>query len=616
MNTTTDYFRWLWGYLRHYKAWLFAAFLSMFTFSAVNGSVLMFVREGMRHLREAFEGSDIQTFGFRSPDVEWLGLQGQEWILIEGTAHHILLNVVFWGLGILCLLVLAEFLKLAIMDVLAIRVGRDIRDDLYDHILRRPLAFFEQRNVGDLMSRLSSDVNQINGSVTGALKDIIQSPLEILVVGGIAVYVAPYLSLIFLGIVPICGYVILKVGEKIKRYSRGSQDVFGNLLSQVQERFSGIKLVKSEVNEPEEISDFQEKNASHYRKKRRKKVAKASLRSFLHFLVYGAALGLMYLGGRFILDGHMHFEDFMVFLMSLIWIYKPIRKLSGVNEKIQNSRGAAERIDSIFEVKEQALTALDEGDRQPTFEDSIEFRNVSFEYEQGDDVVMEGIDFKFERGGRVGIVGESGAGKSTLVDLLLRFYDPTGGTIEMDGHPLPEYELEPYRNLFGLVTQHTILFDDTIANNVRYGRDDIGREQIRDATRQAQAWQFIKEFPDGLDTDIGEQGVRLSGGERQRIALARALVTNPEVLVLDEATSNIDSRSEGLILDSIEQLPGEMTIVSISHALASVQFADQIIVLDDRTIEASGTHDELLGTSPTYEKLYNLQVDEMETAFD
>ncbi|MFB6356390.1 MAG: ABC transporter ATP-binding protein [bacterium] len=507
----------------------------MFAFSAVNGTVLLFLRRGMQHMRKNFGKEGSQSFTIELPDLGFFGFTGGEWVLARGTTGDILITVTFFGVGILIVLVISEFLKLSVMDILAVAVGRDIRDDLYQHILNRPLAFFEQRNVGDLMSRLSSDVNTINGAITGALKDVIQSPLEILVVGGIAVYVAPLLSLIFLLVVPICGYVIFYVGEKIKRYSRNSQDVQGNLLSRVQERFSGIKLVKSEVNEDREIESFKKENRRYYRKERRKKVAKASLRSFLHFMIYGAALGLMFLGGQFIIKGYMNTEDFVVFLASLIWIYKPIRKLSGVNQKIQSSRGAAERIDAVFSESNRVLSQLSEGNREAQYEKSISFDNVYFEYEASDEEVLKDISVEIERGDRIGVVGKSGAGKSTFVDLLLRFYDPVDGQIKLDGIPLQQYCLESYRRLFGLGTQHTILFDDTIAENIRYGREGIDRKRIREATEEAQAWKFIREYEEGLDTMIGEQGVRLSGGERQRVALARALVTNPDILVLDDA---------------------------------------------------------------------------------
>jgi len=615
VETTIDYFRWLWNYLRKYKLWLAGAFLSMFTFSATNGMVLWFMREAMRHMRKSFEGSSVQSFSVQIPHLGWLGITGGEWVLLRGTTSEILVNVTLCGSVVLLVLVIAEFLKLAVMDIIALGVSRDVREDLYQHIIKRPLAFFEQRNVGDLISRLSSDISMINSSVTGALKNVIQSPLEILTVGGIAVYLAPLLSLIFFLVVPICGFVIFKVGNRIKKYSRGTQDVFGRLLSQIQQRFSGIKLVKSEVNEDREIDDFIRMNDRHFRKKRRKRVAQASLRSFLHFMVYGAALCLMYVGGHFIMANYMPPEDFVVFLASLIWLYKPIRKLSGVNESIQESRGAAERIESIFQIERPSLIKLESGQKKPVFADSITFNGVRFEYVGSDESVLEDISFSISPGDRLGIVGESGAGKSTLVDLLLRFYDPVRGSITMDGLPLPQYEIEDYRELFGLVTQHTILFDETVAENIRYGRETLEPSQIEQAARDAQAWEFIQGLQDGLSTEIGENGVRLSGCERQRVALARALATEPDVLILDEATSNIDSHSEDLILESIENLTSDITIISISHALSSVQFADRILVLSNQTIEATGSHSELVSESPTYEKLYNLQVDDFETAF-
>ncbi len=611
MDSTLDYFLWLGGYLKKYTLLLSVAVLGMVVWSLSNGAIILFLRKVMG---EALDGSLGGEFAVTIPSVPVVHPASTRWVLFEGDAHAIWWGICLVCLGILTLTILAEFTRLFVMKYVSLSVSRDLRDDLFENMIRRPVTFFEQRNVGDLISRLSSDIDRVNGSISSALKDIIQSPLELIVVGGIAVYVAPYLSLAFL-VVPLSGYVIMKVGERIKRYSRASQDVLGQLITRMQERFSGIKLVKAHATENDEVRRFRDENQKFFRKMRRKILAGSAEKPFLHFMVYLVGIGVFYLGGDWIIRGSMPPEDFFTFAISLFWIYKPIRKIAGINDKIQGSRGAAERIDQVFSETGESFRDLPDGERRPDFREGFEFERVSHRYPQADTPALKEISLSVSRGERVAVVGPSGAGKSTLIDLLLRFFDPTSGVIRLDGHPLSEYRLREYRRLFGLVTQHTLLFDTSVTENIRYGRSDVSVEQVREAARQAEALPFIRDMPDGLDTLIGERGVRLSGGERQRLSLARALVRNPQILVLDEATSSVDSRSEQMILRAIDNLPEDMTLITISHALATVQFTGRIVVLKDGGVEAVGSHEQLLRESPTYAQLYEHQVEGIQTAF-
>jgi ABC-type multidrug transport system fused ATPase/permease subunit len=303
------------------------------------------------------------------------------------------------------------------------------------------------------------------------------------------------------------------------------------------------------------------------------------------------------------------------FLISLPYVYKSLRKLSGLNDTIQSSRGAAERIENIFSESRVYNVDLNDGEEEPTFDNEIVLKDVGYHYPGYDEMALREINLTLSRGDGLALVGPSGVGKSTFTDLLMRFIDPTTGEIRVDGLELSEYDLTQYRRLFGLVTQKPILFDATISENISYGRDQVSQSDVIRAAQQAEAKKFIDDLPEGFETHVGEKGVKLSGGEKQRIALARALAGDPQILVLDEATSNIDSRSEKMIIDAIENLPTEMTLLTISHALATVQFADEIVVLNDHTIEDVGTHSALLEESPTYRELYEHQVDDLQTAF-
>lgn len=602
----------MWGYARPYLHWIVVAVTGIVFFTLTNAAAVIYIFHKLLSQLEA--GTLAEGLTVSLPEVPLLLPDGYEWVVASGTRYEILNTLMLYAFGIIVVRVISDFIRLFVMKYVSISIARDIRAELYENMLRRPVTFFERRNVGDLMSRLSNDVSQVKQSLSVGLRDLFMAPLELVAAVGLVTYFAPYLALFFL-IIPLCGYAIYHVGNRIKRYSRATQDVMGDLHSRMQERFSGIKLVKSAGYEDTEIEDFNQKNAKHFRKRRRKIASDSILRPALHSFVLFPALGILYLALSFVIEGVLSVTALGTFVISLPYIYKSLRKLSGLNETIQSSRGAAERIESIFEESEEYNVDLEDGERQPEFEEEIVFDSVEYHYPGYEDMALRDLDLSVERGENLALVGPSGVGKSTFTDLLMRFIDPTGGEIRMDGVPLPEYDLGDYRRIFGLVTQEPILFDTTIAENIGYGRAGVDEAAVRRAADQAEAMKFIEDLPEGLWTHVGEEGVKLSGGEKQRIALARALAGDPKILVLDEATSNVDSRSEKMIINAIENLPREMTLLTISHALATVQFADEIIVLNDHTIEAVGKHDTLVEESPTYRELYEHQVDELETAF-
>ena len=613
MDSTMDFVHWLWDYVRPYLLYVIVSIIGIFFFTLTNSAAVIYAFHKLFSQLEAGTLSEGLTVSI--PEVPVLLPQGAEWVVASGTPYEMLNTLIFYGFGIIAIRVVSDFIRLFVMKYVSISVARDIRSRLYENILRRPVTFFEQRNVGDLMSRLSNDIGKVKKAVNVGVRDIFMAPLELVASIGLVTYFAPYLAIFFL-IIPICGYAIYHVGNRIRRYSRASQDVMGDINSLIQERFSGIKLVKSVAREDDEIEDFNEQNSKHFRKVRRKIASDSLLRPAMHSLVLFPALGILYMAASFVIQGFFTLTSVGTFMIALPYVYKSLRKLSAVNQTLQTARGAAERIDDIFGEKRDYYIDLQEGEAVPEFRENIEFDSVSYQYPGYEEFALKDINFTFESGKNVALVGPSGAGKSTFTDLLMRFIDPTSGEIRLDGKPLEEYDLTKYRRMFGLVTQSPILFDDTIKENIRYGRQDIGDEKVFDAARQAEALDFIEELPSGFDTRVGEEGVKFSGGEKQRIALARSLVSNPGVLVLDEATSDVDSRSEQKIVKAIENLPGDITLLTISHALATVRFAEEIIVLNDHSIEAVGKHDQLLEESSTYGELYEHQVGDLQTALN
>jgi subfamily B ATP-binding cassette protein MsbA len=604
MDTTWKFMKWLWSYVSAYWYWLLAGFVGMVAYGLSHGSLMFLIHEVAR---EMFEGNISNRLTLEIPKIPLTNLGGGMVTVMQGTKLQILQAVLLLTILVLIVEVIAESLSKLTMKILAQAVTRDIRAELYKNIIDRSLTFFETRNVGDLLSRVSADIGQVRGSINSSIRDLVQAPLEIIFVLAVAVYAAPILAPAFI-VVPLCVYIVIAIGKRVKKYSRQSQDVLGDILTLMQERFSGVKLVKALCAEAEEKEYFNKINQQFFRKLRRKIVANRIMKTILHVMIYSVGVAVFYVGGLLVFRWKLlEPQGLIVFVVSLFWAYKPLRKAAGVYTKLQEARGAAERIDQIFSETRVLYSRLSSGDKKPEFKDEIKFEDVSYHYPDSATPALDSIDLEIKKGTRIALVGPSGSGKSTFIDLLMRFYDPTTGKVKLDGAPLPEYDLFPLRRMFGLVTQDPVLFDATVAENIAYGRDFVPDEDIRRAAEQAEALEFISRLPQGFETKLGERGIRLSGGEKQRITLARAVVSNPEILVLDEATSNVDSESEQAIVEAIENLPGHLTMVTISHTLATVQHVDEIVVINRHKIEARGSHEELIEKSTTYKSLHQYQ---------
>lgn len=482
-----------------------------------------------------------------------------------------------------------------------------LRGDLYDKVLQLPVGFFTEQRKGDLISRMSNDANEVEWSVMMALEVLIKEPLNILFYLVMMVVISPQLSLFLLVFLPVMGLIIGRVSRSLKKQSTEAGEKNGMVLSILDETLGGIRVIKAFTAEKLIGSRFHRMNAelNHIRNKINFRKDMASpLSEVLGVLVLSAVL---WFGGRLVLGqnaGDLTSEGFITYILFFTQIINPSKALSSAYYNTKRGSAAIERIEEIINapvvVEEAANPVI-----IPSFEKSIEFKNVSFAY--NDVPVLKNINLRLQKGKTIALVGSSGSGKSTLADLVPRFHDVTEGEILVDGINIKDYSIESLRQLMGIVTQEPILFNDTIANNIALSKPDASRDQIEHAATIANAHAFIIRKDNGYDENIGERGGKLSGGERQRITIARAVLKNPPILILDEATSSLDTESERLVQDAINTLMKDRTSLVIAHRLSTVRHADEIIVLKKGEIVERGTHDELVARNGFYKRLVEMQ---------
>jgi len=502
-----------------------------------------------------------------------------------------------------------EFAQSYLMNGVGQRVIRDIRNALYRHMQSLSLSFYMRHPTGVLMSRVTNDVGLMQGAVTEAVTGLIKDVFSALFLVGVIVYRDWKLAVIALVAFPLAFYPIARFGRKLRRTSIRAQEVIGGLTSHLQETISGAKLVKSFGAEEYEVERFATRNANLFRLSM--KVAKVqAMTSPLSEMFAGVgAAAVIFYGGYSVVKGQSTPGNFFSFMTALFMLYEPVKSLSRINNVIQQGIAAATR---VFEVLD---TLPDVGEKKGApglaqIERGIEFDHVDFRYSGEGEYILKDIAFQVSLGTLVAVVGSSGAGKTTLVDLLPRFYDPQNGAIRIDGTDIRDVSLSSLRSRIGIVGQHTILFNDTVRNNIAYGTADATMEKVEEAARRANAHGFITRLPEGYDTVVGEQGMKLSGGERQRVAIARALLKDAPILILDEATSALDSESESVVQEALEHLMRGRTTFVIAHRLSTVRNADTIIVIEDGGIVESGRHEELLARESRYRAFYLKQFEE------
>jgi subfamily B ATP-binding cassette protein MsbA len=500
----------------------------------------------------------------------------------------------------------AFYTQASLMAYIGQRIIYDVRKQMYDHLTAQSLSFFTHRKTGELLGRITYDVTLLQSAVSTTVTSLMRDVMSIIFLLGVIFYQDWLLALLALVVFPIMVYPLVRFGQRMRQASYDGQVAMGNMSSLVEETIGGIRVVKAFGMENYErkrfkaiIKDFMTHQV---------KAMKVQALSFpVMELVAGIGIaGILLYGGLRVADGKATAGMLMAFIVSLLMLYDPVRRLSRANNEIQQGLSAAERIfeilDSPVEVKDPENPAP-----MPSFQQHIEFKDVSLTYPQANRPVLRNIALKVKAGEVVALVGRSGAGKTTLANMILRFMDPSQGCICIDGVDIRSVKQADLRAQMSLVTQEVVLFNDTVLHNIAYGHENIDREKVIEIAKIANAHEFIEKLPQGYDTLVGERGVILSGGQRQRLSLARALLKNAPILVLDEATSSLDTESERLVQQAIDKLMQGRTAIVIAHRLSTIRNADKIVVLDEGQIVQVGSHDDLLKQGGIYAELYELQ---------
>ena len=519
------------------------------------------------------------------------------------------LAFIAWAIvGLYALKGIGSYSSSYLMAYVGQRVVMDLRNALYRHILGQSASFFAHRTTGQLMSRMNNDVGQVQQAVSETFPDLARESLALLFYAVLLFRQDARLALVCIPVAPLIVYPLIRLGQRVRRTTRRSQEALEYLSHLSAEGFTGHRIVKAFATEAQEAERFGAAGDRLFRTNMKVTAALSSLPPLME-LIGGVGMAVaLWFGSRQIAAGQLTPGGFGMFIGTLLLMYGPFKKLSRVNANLQQAIAAAERIfdmlDTHTEVKERAGAAP-----MATFRHAIEFKDVGFGYEDSAARILKGVSFTVRAGEMVAIVGRSGAGKTTLVNLLPRFYDVSSGNILVDGVDLRDVTLASLRRQIGIVTQETVLFDDTVARNIAYGSADASLQEIEDAARAANAHEFIAALPRAYQTEIGERGQRLSGGQRQRLAIARALLKNAPILVLDEATSALDSESEQLVQAALANLMKDRTSFVIAHRLSTIRRADAIIVLEKGRVVEMGRHDELLAQSEgAYATLYQMQL--------
>jgi len=485
----------------------------------------------------------------------------------------------------------------------------NLRNDLYDSVLRRSAAFFQKHTTGTLISTIINDIERVQYAMSSILAEFLQQFFSFLFTAALVIMLGKQLAWVLLLFIPVIVFSAVRIGRRVRSTTRTGQDQLADVQNILQETIAGNRIVKAFGMESWEIARFRTAAQRLFRANLRS-VAAAAISSPLMDIFGAIAIALLLLLGREqIAHNQLTLGAFIAFVAAVLSMYNPVRKFAVFNNSFQQALGASAQLFKFMDT-EDLVRERPGAKALPRFSHALQFENVSFSYQadgEGSREILHNINLGVRRGEILAIVGSSGAGKSTLVHLLPRFFDVSSGRILVDGHDVRDVTVSSLRSQIGIVTQDTVLFNDTVRNNIAYGQPHVAMKEVEGAARAALAHDFIQALPAGYDTVIGERGVRLSGGERQRLAIARALLKNAPVLILDEATSALDSESEALVQSALHNLMSGRTVLVIAHRLSTVRRADRIVVIENGTIADIGTHEDLMSKLGTYRRLYELQ---------
>ena len=528
-------------------------------------------------------------------------------LLLKDTAINTVSSVCIALIVVFSAKNISLYIKNITLSIVQYRLIRDLRNKLYSHFHYLSLSYFNKNKSGELTAVLVNDIDNMRNSLSIMFQKLFVEPINILILMSLLFIVSPKLASIAILIIPISSVIIFGISHSIRRRSKRSQAQLAGMTSMIAETIGSMRIVKAFATKSFEIKRFARETQKYYQLMLR--------RDRLRFVsspvseTFGATIAalLLWVGARDVLvTQSISSEDFLRFILLLFSLFQPLKNLTNVVNELQNGLASADRVFAIMDI-DSDIKDTNNAVEIVDLKESLSFNQVSFSYGEKNDKVLNNINFKINKGEIIALVGPSGAGKSTLVDLIPRFYDTLDGSIKIDNKNIKELKISSLRTLMGIVTQETFLFDDSVKANIAYGLENISDNQIQEAAKAANADNFIKELPDGYNTIIGERGVSLSGGQKQRIAIARAIVKNPPILILDEATSSLDSESEKHVQSAIENLMNKRTVIVIAHRLSTVHNADKILVLEKGQIVQEGKHEDLVNNEGLYKQLHKMQ---------